>query len=170
MNDDRPDDLRPAASCCSCRSTDLRPMIVLARSGTPPWVKPHHGFVYHHLVVFLCVACFSGQIELWSHDCFVMAVDDPWDYYDWYVLDASDMLRLRAPLGACPTPLRPECECAVHEALRVACRELPRSAWLGFAFASRGDGTEVHRVSVDVEDDLPRLVSRAGPSLHRDRG
>jgi len=55
-------DLRPAASCGSCRSTELRPLIVLERRGDPPWIRPHRGMVYRHVVVFLCATCLSAQL------------------------------------------------------------------------------------------------------------
>lgn len=141
-------------------STELRLLIVLARRGESPSVRPHHGFVYHHVVVFLCTACSSGQIETWDHDCMVMAPDEPWDAYDWYVLDADDALRLRTLLGACPAPRSPACECALHEALRVACRQLPKSTWSGFAWVGRGDSTEVRQVALEVENGRPRFVPK----------
>jgi len=158
------DDLRPAASCCACRSTELQPLIVLERHGEPPWIRPHRGMVYRHVVVFLCAACFSAQLEKWDHDCFVMDPEEPWDFYDWYVLEAADALRLRTLLGACPDPLGPGCQCAVHAALQTTFKELHRARWSGFAWNTYGDGTEVHRVSVEIEKGLPRLVARGRPS------
>ena len=79
------------------------------------------------MIVFLCTACFSAQLEKRDHDCFVMDPDEPWEFYDWYLIDAGDALRLRTLLGACPDPLSPACECAVHAALRTAFKELPRA-------------------------------------------
>jgi len=89
-----------------------------------------------------------------------MDPDEPWDFYDWHLVDPGDAVRLRALLGSCPDPLGPECQCAVHAALRATFKALPRAKWSGFAANAHGYGTEVHHVGVEIENGLPRLVVR----------
>src|SRR5262249_55788673 len=47
----------------------------------------------------------NRALEKGKHDCFVMAEDELWDFFDWYVVDAGDAIRLRALLGTCAAPL-----------------------------------------------------------------
>lgn len=116
---------RSKQPCCACGSPDVRPLILLEKKGNPP--APGHGLVYLHLLVVVCLVCGSGQVEWYDHDCYPM--DEPWDLYTWYALDAADTSKLGRLVGTCLTPLRAECTCPIHAALRASCRTLPRVPW-----------------------------------------
>ncbi|MEW5985083.1 MAG: hypothetical protein AB1791_00450 [Chloroflexota bacterium] len=117
---------RVRQQCAHCQATGLRLLAVIDQRGVPPG-QDGHTFWYSHVVVMACGSCGRGQIESLDHDCFDM--DDVWDQYEWYVLEAADTLQLAQHLSTCPAPMLPTCDCAVHLALRTAVAQLPRTGW-----------------------------------------
>jgi len=141
-------------TCISCHSKEILPLILVDQDGIPPDQKGHE-LVYSHLMVLLCQTCGSGQVERLDHHSFDF--EEFWDWYEWYVLDSSDMSQMRMILETCPHPLSPQCTCSIHHALRSACGTLPKKGW-----SSGGeDALHVHRVFLKVTEGLPRLALKA---------
>lgn len=122
----------------------------LERIGVPPG-EEGHAITYSHTVLLVCPECGSSQVEKLDHDCF--DYEEVWDQREWYILDPSDTARLRLLLDTCPQPQSPECDCAVHRALRSACQALPTRAWSWSLEAE----AHIHRVRLQVDAGRPTL-------------
>lgn len=142
---------RVRQQCAHCQASNLRLLAVIDQQGVPPG-QDGHTFWYTHVVVMVCSACGRGQIESLDHDCFDM--DEVWDQYEWYVLEAADTLQLAQSLAACPAPTSPSCDCPVHHALRAAVTQLPRTGWRHVLDAER----HVRPVQFAWQDDRPNLI------------
>jgi hypothetical protein len=152
------------SGCMACRSSRLRPLILLAREGKPPG-SPDHNIVYSHDAMFACEDCHCGYAEVRRHDCFDF--EEVFDQDEHHALDADGVARLRECLAHCPAPLSEQCTCDIHQSLRKSWSSLPRGLWdqynpdfprplLQMADPDQ-DRWFIPRISVEVSGNLPKL-------------
>ncbi len=140
------------SACALCRSTALRPFLLLRREGVPPG-KPDHNIGYLHTVIVLCGGCGGGFLEVRKHDCF--DYEDVWDQDEWFVFDRSSADAMQSFAAPCPSPLSEHCSCPVHQALRKL--EPTVRAWTyGFEAPAH-----IHRAVFSVRDGRPRFTRAA---------
>lgn len=110
-----------AQPCRRCDEKNLHLLVVVERSGIAPG-RPGHDVDYSHVLVYSCLACGSGLVEVVLHDCWEWR--EPWDSWGWYQLQPAEAAELASIVEACPAAADPRCRCPVHVALRVSCRDL----------------------------------------------
>ena len=113
-------------ACFTCRSTKLRPLIVLAKDGFPPG-DSQHVITYSHDAIFGCDVCHHGYVELRRHDCFDF--EEVFDQDQVCALDGDSIAKVADCLPRCPNPLLETCDCKVHQSLRSSWSWLPRHVW-----------------------------------------
>lgn len=157
------------SGCMACPSTRRRPLIVLSKDGVPPG-KPDHCFVYSHDAIFGCDDCHNGFAEKRRHDC--GDFEDVYDQDEHYALDAVSVMNLLQCLPECPNPASAGCTCKVHQSLRASWTSLPSQLWAQYipdfprALLQMADPDQekwvIPRVSVELVDDMPRLMPQSG--------
>jgi hypothetical protein len=133
------------AGCFHCKSTALRPVVVLAIEGYPPG-HSRHNIGYAHDAVFVCDDCGHGYAEQRRHDCFDF--EEVWDQDRICPIHAEDIARLNECLLACPNPFNESCACPVHDSLRKSWESIPV------------DASESERLSIRVSGGLPQLYAQ----------
>ena len=113
-------------ACLNCNSTKLLILFIISKIGKPPG-DPDHVIDYKHAVVVQCRACRAFQIERYDHDCF--DIEDVFSQYEWYLLSPDCAEKFNHLLYDCSQPEDLLCDCQVHQFLRNAVEELPRSVW-----------------------------------------
>ena len=109
--------------CLICGRQQLQPLINLSEDGIPH-NGVGHNFTYSYDVMTVCENCGHGQLESYSHDCYVRWDDEDQEMYWWYALTPSDVLRLRDVFDSCPDWLNAACDCSVHHSLRSSKKRL----------------------------------------------
>ena len=156
-------------ACFTCRSTRLRPLVVLAKEGFPPG-DPSHNIVYSHDAIFGCDDCHHGYVELRRHDCFDF--EEVFDQDEVCALDGESVAKVADGLAACPQPTSEACQCKVHQSLRSSCGSLPRHIWKRYAGELPGvlmqmadadqERLVLSGICVEVSGGLPKLAAKHG--------
>jgi len=155
--------------CFTCRSTKLRPLIVLAKEGFPPG-DSRHVITYSHDAIFGCDDCHHGYVELRRHDCFDF--EEVFDQDQVCALDGDSITKLAQCLPGCPQPLAESCECKVHQSLRSSWKSLPTQVWDRYtgifpgALMQMADPDQerivLSGVCVEVHGSAPKLKPKNG--------
>lgn len=114
--------------------------------------------MYRHIAVFSCAKCSAGVLEKLNHDCFPH--DEPWDTFDWYAIDRTDMARLLELAQRCTEPPSWDCRCPAHTAFLAACQELPHARCPQEELPPFVGVGETFPVTVEFENGRPRLIPR----------
>jgi hypothetical protein len=110
-------------TCIICGSPQPQILFNLAESGVPH-STPGHRFAYSYKVISVCNKCGHGQLEAYSHDCFKHYTDEPWEMFWMYAFTPTEVLRLSAKIKNCPDPQNPQCQCQIHQQLRISSERL----------------------------------------------
>jgi hypothetical protein len=107
--------------CVVCGKAAQAPIFLVESRGIPHG-QPGHDVVYDYKLLFECARCLSGQLEVYSHDCW--SHEDPWEMYWWYAFPPVAIDSVKHLGQVCSSPVTSSCECSFHQFVRHELRRV----------------------------------------------